>query len=744
MATPVSSSRSWRFGVFEVDTRRLELCRSGVPIKLREQSFLILVYLLEHAGEIVMREELRTVLWPSDTYVDFDHSLNTAMMKLREALGDSTDTPLYVETIPKRGYRFIAPVIPIEDPKNGLAAPNNNETNSQVAESTAFEERGTRQILSYALIAVVVLVAAASIALMFSRYASRLKPRSIPVSSTLASKRITNGPGIASGAAISPDGKWIAYVWDGPERSYFQIYVQLLDSPATPLQLTHERSAVLGTPSWSPDGEQIAFLRCGVKDGGIYVVPAMAGTEHRVASTDCWMGPGGLGWTPDGKEIVTVDRGSEAGLMSLVRVSVLTGEKHCVMTPGSSGFFDGIVSLRLAPNGTMIAFRSPTNGKCCDLYSISIDGGMAKQLTFEQQLECSFEASKRCGGYMWTADSRSIVFYSGKSSASWLWRVPANGGPIAPETIYPNFGILSRDGRRLVYSDTTSLELPTIWRADLAAPGGPVVQTRRVTAGQQDLDAQPSPDNTRLAWKSYRSGSFEIWTGPSTGGTSEQLTHFEQFAGSPRWSPDGRQLVFDVWSTGRSAAQNYIVNAEGENLRAITGGPYTNATASWSQDGKSLYFVSYRPEGRQVWRRNLESGKELQLTQQGGFDPFESYDGKTVYYTKYRDPGLWSVPSSGGKESVVLADQPKFGYWGAWALTEDGIYYLDAEADPRPTIMFYRFSNRSVSRVLTPEEYTYRWEGTLSAARDGRALYYTQGDEQTIIKMIELPAIDGN
>jgi DNA-binding winged helix-turn-helix (wHTH) protein len=93
------------FRVFEFDTQGVELRRSGVPIKLRDQSSRILVYLLEHAGQMVTREELRQYLWPSDTFVDFDHSLNTAVMKLREALGDSVDKPLYIETIPLRPFR---------------------------------------------------------------------------------------------------------------------------------------------------------------------------------------------------------------------------------------------------------------------------------------------------------------------------------------------------------------------------------------------------------------------------------------------------------------------------------------------------------------------------------------------------------------------------------------------------------------------------------------------------------------
>ena len=110
MENQTNTTQSWRFGVFEVDARNNELRRGGAPTKIREQSFRILVFLLEHAGELVTREDLQRALWSSGTFVDFDHGLNTAVMKLREALGDSADKPLYIETVPKRGYRFIAPV----------------------------------------------------------------------------------------------------------------------------------------------------------------------------------------------------------------------------------------------------------------------------------------------------------------------------------------------------------------------------------------------------------------------------------------------------------------------------------------------------------------------------------------------------------------------------------------------------------------------------------------------------------
>jgi TolB-like protein/DNA-binding winged helix-turn-helix (wHTH) protein/Tfp pilus assembly protein PilF len=106
----------WRFGAFEVEGRTGELRRNGVVIKLQEQPSRLLLFLLEHAGEIITREDLRGELWSADTFLDFDHALNSRMMKLREALGDSSDNPVYIQTIPRKGYRFVAPVHTVNPP----------------------------------------------------------------------------------------------------------------------------------------------------------------------------------------------------------------------------------------------------------------------------------------------------------------------------------------------------------------------------------------------------------------------------------------------------------------------------------------------------------------------------------------------------------------------------------------------------------------------------------------------------
>jgi len=132
---PESKSKIARFGVFELDLDAGELRKNGVRLRLQEQPFQVLAELLQHPGDVVTREDLRHKLWPSNTFVDFDHSLNTAVNKLREALGDSASNPRFVETVARRGYRFIAPV----------HTPTNAESSPQPAPAESIVQRNPSQ-----------------------------------------------------------------------------------------------------------------------------------------------------------------------------------------------------------------------------------------------------------------------------------------------------------------------------------------------------------------------------------------------------------------------------------------------------------------------------------------------------------------------------------------------------------------------------------------------------------------------
>jgi hypothetical protein len=142
-----------------------------------------------------------------------------------------------------------------------------------------------------------------------------------------------------------------------------------------------------------------------------------------------------------------------------------------------------------------------------------------------------------------------------------------------------------------------------------------------------------------------------------------------------------------------------------------------NLVPSWSRDGRFIYFASKRTGSGQIWKHSVKDGSERQLAEHGGFDPLESYDGRTIYYSKFDEPGRGSIPAGGGSESPVVIGKPQVSYWGHWAVTERGLYLLDADAEPRPTIEFYSFATPRI----TPEEGEYPFEDhvtfTVTSAR---------------------------
>jgi Tol biopolymer transport system component/DNA-binding winged helix-turn-helix (wHTH) protein len=754
MGMPVNTPRTWRFGVFELDASSGELRRNGTVVKLREQPARILLLLLEHAGQMVTREQLRQHLWPSDTFVDFDHSLNSAVMKLREALGDSADKPLYIETIPKKGYRFVAPVSQPWDTQNGgassrlsagseRAGSNTREPSNgsiEAPSNTPDEKQDRRRLLSRKLaLLVVCVVSAIGIAALIRSASLRsalLQPRSSSgepnmMSSNLSSSILTSAPGDAQSPSFSPDGRQIAFVWDGVERRHYDIYVQLVGSD-TPLQLTHHKSGdgVPGPPQWSPDGREIAFARCNSERDGVYTVPALSGPERRLTNSPCREFVAGRPtWTPDSKAMVMLDQCAPGGPRAVVLFSFATGEKRCLAT-GSHGDF--AADDALSPDGRTVAFFRQIDGGYSELYAVPLTGGPPRRLA---------SADAVFWNPMWTPDGKYIVLYSTRGNMVRPWRVPVAGGPLEPEMVYPGVGSISQDGRRLAYAESPTggsifYTPATIWRADLSSPGGPVLRTRKLIYSQFMEDAaQPSPDGTHLALQSARSGTSQIWLNSTDGDHPVQLTNIGWHSGTPRWSPDGRWIAFDTHVEDH--VHIYVVDAEGRNLHAITHGDSDNVVPSWSRDGRSIYFASPRTGSRQIWKHSVEDGSERRLTEHGGFDPFESYDGQTIYYSKFDEPGIWRMPANGGSESPVVTGKPQVGYWGHWAVTESGLYLLDADAEPRPTIEFYSFATRRITPVLSLEKSTNTWLPSLSASRDGRTLFYTEYDPQSVIKMVE-------
>ena len=270
-----------RFGIFEVDLAAGELRREGTLVKLQDQPFRLLALLLERPGAIITREEVRAALWPDGSFVDFEYGVNTAIKKVRYALGDSADNPRFVQTFPRKGYRFIAPVTPEGPLRSTAAAPS--------------AKRRRIWMIAAALAALL------ACGLWLLRQRTAPQPAGLPVP-------LTAYPGSEWGAAFSPDGRQVAFAWNGVRQDNYDIYLKANGSDS-PTRLTTDPAPDF-SPAWSPDGRRIAFLReLGTGRFAVMMAPAADGPEVKIAETTAFLSTSdrNLVFSPDGKWLITPD-----------------------------------------------------------------------------------------------------------------------------------------------------------------------------------------------------------------------------------------------------------------------------------------------------------------------------------------------------------------------------------------------------------------------------------------------------
>jgi DNA-binding winged helix-turn-helix (wHTH) protein len=273
-------------------------------------------------------------------------------------------------------------------------------------------------------------------------------------------------------------------------------------------------------------------------------------------------------------------------------------------------------------------------------------------------------------------------------------------------------------------SERSISEPPGILRFDLAH-ATEANAIKRIVTGQESIGGpQPSPDGKRLTYYMQSTDSnLEIWVCNADGSSPKKLTSMGR-TGTPRWSPDGRWIAFD--SDGRYGSSNiYLVPANGGQVRTVVADAGNNSVPSWSRDGKFIYFASNRGggwEGDQVWKVPAEGGEPVQITRQGGFSAYESFDGHTLYYAKsrYENPEIWQVPVNGGPESRVTLLHPST--WASWAITDKGILLLGEYSGASSELQYFDFATRSIHSLATLEKASF-W---LSASANGSSVWYSE------------------
>ena len=525
-------------------------------------------------------------------------------------------------------------------------------------------------------------------------------------------------PGHESEPDFSPDGNQLAFAWDRGEGGQTDIFVKLV-GPGTPLRLTSD-PANENSPAWSPDARSIAFIRSGQTGGTLLIIPALGGAERKVFTSNNIAG--NINWSPDGKWLALTDRPESTAAPRIVMVSVETGETRTLSNP-PAGSFD--LRPSFSPDGRQLAFVR-NNGKVYLTSVTSGTGGGEKML--------NADILGVITRLTWTADGRELIFDSGHIGNWNLWRLLPSGGK--PELLWSAKGgydspTVARQGNRLAVvevhydTDIRRLELPTNG-VDIRSEA----MTRLITSKVDDDSPQYSPDGKKIAFASNRSGSMEVWVCASDGSNSLQLTHMGgAAAGSARWSPDSRQIVYD--STPETFGDVFMIDAEGGSPRRLTTETSSDILPSWSQDGAWIYFCSDRSGSRQIWKMPLAGGPAVQVTQKGGFEAVEAPDGKTLYYSKGYIHGLWTIPSKGGEERPV-PELAEAGYRRSWTMTNDGIYFVahTGSAPPRP-LKFFSFATRRVTQIGMVEKDPLRWVPSLAVSPDGRWLLYAQIEQNT-------------
>jgi Tol biopolymer transport system component/DNA-binding winged helix-turn-helix (wHTH) protein len=732
-----------RFDGFEADLRTEELSRAGRRLRLPHQSFRVLAMLLEKAGQLVTREELHATLWPAGTLVKYDQGLNAAVNRLREALRDSAEAPRFIETLPKRGYRFIAaiqpdaflpaPLTPDLSSERGAVetavAPQANGSGLEGPASDPGRSAGValeppnygrvrwrRKVLLTAAGGLSAILALAGTTWLIT-HRSIMRPPSprqiVP---------FTSLPGEEIAPTFSPDGSQVAFAWNGETGAghQFDLYVKSLGSERL-LRLTHQPSRWI-SPAWSPDGRAIAFVRVTAEGAGIFVIPALGGSERSIVSHGLTVGSFiQISWSPDGHGLAYSAYGPTGAPQ--VYIASLDSLNTPPLSPAPE--CQAAVDPAFSPDGRQLALICITSTEVYAIYVVELPHGTLRPLA-------SMMGDPR--GLAWVPDGSRLIFSNDPGDGGELWQVSLHGQlaqlPFGEEASAP---VVAALGGRMAY--VRGRGNVDIWRADLTAQHPEESAVRLIYSTRSQMLARYSPDGKRIAFQSNRSGSNEMWITDAQGADPDRLTSFNgPFTRAPSWCSDGRRIAFDSRALGISAL--YVENISEKVPREIATSRGNLSFPAWSEDCRWLFAT----DGNNVLYRVPSSGGQAERFA----DRPSSYSvvaGDRVVFN-VTDPNgveLWAKPARGGPEAP-LESMPRLGYDDAWAATTTGIYYTDSSSRPI-SVNFYEFATRTTRRLMTLKQVPIPGVGPgISVSSDGRWLLYTEtGAEQSEIMLAPAP-----
>jgi len=655
----------FEFGSFQLDPAKRLLLRQRVPQALTPKTFDVLLLLVEDRARVVNKDELMDRLWPN-TFVG-DGNLSQHISMLRKVLEGEAQSVEYIRTIPRRGYRFVAPVTerptvaatstPSEVPASGTlvdhaAHAEAERRQEQTQEHSMHRRAGSGGALGAA--GVCVAVPAAAAVLLIGGWAYALFVRSElpgPVVTLKNPVQVTSEVGVEEYPTWSPDGRTLAY--QASTNGNWDVWIkQVTGGPA--VNRTKDFTGSDRHPAWSPDGRSIAFYSA--RDGGaILVMPALAGPARRVGSAIAYFG-GPPQWSHDSTALAYVVRTVHTGQPAQIDIVPLHGgeTRHIAMSLDSG--YKAAFDLAWSPRNTFFAYVQAKGSlalvtrlwvlRLSDRHAIPVTDGHSNDWR-----------------PIWSDDERTLYFMSNRGGSTDLWqqRLAEDGTPMGPcERVTNGMSVrnaaLSNDQKKLAYSQ--GRQIANLWRVPLlagrAATWADATQLTFDQAYLERLDV--SPDRELLLIGSDRSGNHDVWTMPVDGGEMRQLTTdpAPDFVSVGAWSPDGHHVGFYSYRNG--SRDVWMMPLDGGPARQLTDGPSQEFGPAWSPDGQHFVFSSDRTGILSLWVGTRVSGEPKPLTRfDGGAGASWSPDGRWVAFNRLTEgvQRLWRVPATGGDPELL-------------------------------------------------------------------------------------------
>jgi DNA-binding winged helix-turn-helix (wHTH) protein/Tol biopolymer transport system component len=670
-----NGDRTVRFGAFEADLHSGEVRKSGDRVKLQEQPFKVLQVLLERPGELVTREELRSRIWPEESFGDFDHAVNVAVGKLRTALGDSADSPSFIETVPRRGYRFVA----VLECPTVEAWPV--ETTSPVGDAPAGGRGASRWML--ATLAVVCAGALLAAGVFLGRGMGRTGPPEF--------QRLTVGHGTVYSARFTPDGHGVIYSasWDGAPVEVFSTDPRFSGTQAVGLSGTAllavsstgemavlqslNRGSMLtlrgtlgqvpltgGAPraiaeqvdwaDWSPTGTNLAIVRY---MGGAERLEYPVG--HVLYETPGWISHPRI--SPGGDMVAFLDHQTAMDDRGVVSVVDLSGHKTVLSTGWESE-----EGLAWSPRGNEVLFSATQAGLQRHIYAVDLQGNV--RLEYSAPGGVTLQDIAPDGRFLVTRDEQRAGIMALSPGAarerdiSWLdWSLPMD---------------ISPDGSLVVFDEEGEQGGPTYTVAVRDLRGSPPVPLGEGMAGGF------SPDGR---WVAATIDYNRIVLLPTGAGASRRIEPggIEQYGHPVLWLPDGKRLIFPGHLAGH-ATQCFVQSVDaGKPI------PATPEGYAWCHSS---------PDGKWIAARDIADGQVRLFPVDGG--------------------GPRSIPGLMPGENVAWTSDPKFLYVNQWIEMPVKIYRLNIETGQRQ--FFKELNSTDLSGLCDMSQ--------IILSADGRAYVY--------------------